>query len=312
MRQILIGAFTATLFSFGCIYASSQALPVELKYVRDESKVEIWVDGDLFTVYQYGPAYKDKPVFYPVFSPSGTSVVREIPFDNQELRKSQDHHHHQSVFMGYGDVDGKDFWSSRKGERIVHRGMTEVTDSFTVLLEWLDGEGISTLDEIRRVEFGATADSRWMDHTITLLPKQGLLHFSDTKEGMFAIRLADELREDEGTGRYINAFGWETSNEIWGKRAPWVAIRGSVEDKDVTVAIFEHPSTENHPSYWHARAYGLFAVNPFGRKDFVKGSTPLDTVLPANGSLRFRYRIVIYTGKVSKERLDQDYWAYIN
>lgn len=49
-----------------------------------------------------------------------------------------------------------------------------------------------------------------------------------------------------------------------------------------------------------------------GRKDFVRGSAPLDTVLPAGGSLRFRYRITIYTGKVSKERLDQDYWAYIN
>ena len=312
MRQILFGAFTVTLLFFGCIFASSQALPVELKYVTDESKVEVWVDGDLFTVYQYGPAYKDKPVFYPVFSPAGALVVREIPFDNQELRESQDHHHHQSVFMSYGDVDWKDFWSHRKGERIVHRGMTEVDGSFTALLEWLDGEGAPTLDEIRRVEFGATTDSRWMDHTITLLPKQKLLHFNDTKEGMFAIRLADELREDEGTGRYINAFGWETAKEIWGKRSPWVALRGSVQGKDVTVAIFEHPSTRNHPSYWHARAYGLFAVNPFGRKDFVKGSTPLDTVLPADGKLRFRYRIVIYTGKVSKERLDQDYWTYIN
>lgn len=85
-----------------------------------------------------------------------------------------------------------------------------------------------------------------------------------------------------------------------------------MQGKDVTVAIFEHPSTENHPSYWHARDYGLFAVNPFGRKDFIKGSTPLDTVLPADATLGFRYRIVVYSGKVSKERLDQDYWAYIN
>jgi len=312
IRQILLRAFAATLVCSSISFASSSALPVELKSVVEESRVEVWVDGDLFTVYQYGSTYKEKPVFYPLFSPDGALVVRELSFVDQELLKSQDHHHHQSVFMGYGDVDGKDFWSSHNGERIVHKGIIEVSDSLAVFSEWVDGEGEPTLDEIRRVEFGATADSRWMDHTITLLSKKVQLHFNDTKEGMFAIRLADELREDEATGRYINACGWETSKEIWGKRAPWVAIRGSVQGKDVSIAIFEHPSTENYPSYWHARAYGLFAVNPFGRKDFVKGSTPLDTVLAPNETFRFRYRIVVYSGKVSKERLDEDYWAYIN
>ena len=47
--------------------------------------------------------------------------------------------------MGYGDVDGKDFWSFHNGERIVHKGITEVTDSFTALLEWIDGEGAQPL-----------------------------------------------------------------------------------------------------------------------------------------------------------------------
>ena len=32
----------------------------------------------------------------------------------------------------------------------------------------------------------------------------------------------------------------------------------------------------------------------------------------ADATLRFRYRIVVYSGKVSKKRLDEDYWAYIN
>ena len=36
----------------------------------------------------------------------------------------------------------------------------------------------------------------------------------------------------------------------------------------MTVAIFAHPSGLNHPPYWHARDYGLFAVNPFGRKGY--------------------------------------------
>jgi hypothetical protein len=90
-----------------------------------------------------------------------------------------------------------------------------------------------------------------------------------------------------------------------------VALSGQVEGHHVTVAIFGHPTSENHPSYWHARAYGLFSVNPFGRKDFVPDREPLNRRLAAYESFHFRYKVMVYEGRVGKERIDEDYWEYV-
>jgi hypothetical protein len=62
----------------------------------------------------------------------------------------------------------------------------------------------------------------------------------------------------------------------------------------VAILIFDHPSSYNHPPRWHARAYGLFAVNPFGLKDFEPTSTEVGGVSVKSGEkLRFRYRVLI-------------------
>jgi len=288
---------------------------VELKANQAESSVEIWVGGELFTSYRYGEEFTRKPVFYPIMAPNGVMVNRELPQVRPEVAEKQDHPHHESLFLGYGDVDSYDFWSNLHGEKTVHRAIMNQESGdqglLEILLDWNEPGGLTMIREIRRVTIGASEDCRWMDHDITLDAGAHSRLFNDTKEGMFAIRLADELRESDGTGRYISAYGWETAANIWGKKCPWVAIRGTVQGRDVTVAIFDHPSSHNYPAYWHARDYGLFSINPFGRKDFVKDSQPLADKLNAGESFHFRYRLAVYSGQVSKERLDQDYWDWI-
>lgn len=288
---------------------------VELRPDKDKSAVEVWIGGELFTSYRYGGEFTRKPVFYPVMAPNGIMVNRELPQVRPEVAEKQDHPHHESLFLGYGDVDSYDFWSNLHGEKIEHRAVLGQKSGdqglLEILLDWNEPGGRTMVREVRRVSFGGSEGVRWMDHDITLTAVERDRLFMDTKEGMFAIRLADELKESDGTGRYINAYGWETDDNIWGKRCPWVAVRGTVKGSGVTIAIFDHPSTENFPSYWHARDYGLFSVNPFGRKDFVKDSTPLAKKLEANDSFHFRYRLVVYSGEVSKDRLDQDYWDYV-
>ena len=43
-----------------------------------------------------------------------------------------------------------------------------------------------------------------------------------------------------------------------------------MKDKTVGVAIFDHPSVYDTPTWWHVRDYGLFAANPFGKRYFEK------------------------------------------
>jgi hypothetical protein len=99
--------------------------------------------------------------------------------------------------------------------------------------------------------------------------------------------------------------------QIWGKRANWVDYSGPVEGREVGVAIFDHPSNPKHPAYWHARGYGLFAVNAFGERDFYNdpkrdGSL---TIAPGGG-LMFRYRVLIHEGDVSAARIAEAYAQY--
>ena len=160
-------------------------------------------------------------------------------------------------------------------------------------------------------DIGGVSDVFWMDHDITLTAPNVEVKMGDTKEGAFAIRLNDTLKEAGGSGRYINAEGLETAANVWGKTSPWVAIRGVVKEaageKDVTVAIYAHPSGLNSPPYWHARDYGLFSANPFGRKGYDPKAPERITTLAKGESLRLRFRMAVYSAKVEKARLDQDF-----
>jgi len=304
--------FAVIVLLTGCLAGEGR---VEIQSQPDLHKVNILVDGNLFTSYCYGPEFGDKPILYPLLSLEGQMVNRKYPMGGGLPGESDDHPHHESVFFTYGEVNGYDFWSGPPEVRIVHRKITRNESGETGLLhlklEWLGPDNEVVLYEEKKLTFGGSADSRWVDQLSILTAAQEAVDFGDTKEGMFAIRVADELREKGGTGRYLNAYGWETAKEVWGKRAPWVALLGKLNDEELTLAIFDHPTTENHPSYWHARDYGLFSVNPLGRKDFLGNVEPRTRTLPPGESFQFRYRIVVYSGKQTKRRLDEDYWNYI-
>jgi hypothetical protein len=106
----------------------------------------------------------------------------------------------------------------------------------------------------------------------------------------------------------VNANGATGEKGIWGKRSDWVDYSGRVADEDVGLAIFDHPHNLRAPTYWHARAYGLLAANPFGLKQFT-GDHRQDGkhVIPAGGSLIFRYRVLIHHGNASQAGVAEAY-----
>ncbi len=148
-----------------------------------------------------------------------------------------------------------------------------------------------------------------MDVDATFTAKTAV-KFEDTKEGFFAIRVADSMTEKNG-GLLTNSEGAQTEKTVWGKRADWVDYDGTVEGQKVGIVIFDHPQNLRHPPQWHARAYGLFAVNPFGRKEFdPKPVAPGGYEMVAGASLHLRYRVVIHPGDVPKRRIEGWYAAY--
>ncbi|MBC8156344.1 MAG: PmoA family protein, partial [Bacteroidetes bacterium] len=89
-------------------------------------------------------------------------------------------------------------------------------------------------------------------------------------------------------------------DDVWGTRAKWVNLTGTVDGESVTVTLFDHPKNVGYPTYWHARGYGLYAANPMAPSVFSGGkAAALNYTLPAGQSVTFRYRIAITSGAVS-------------
>jgi hypothetical protein len=99
----------------------------------------------------------------------------------------------------------------------------------------------------------------------------------------------------------------------WGERADWVDYWGTIEGKTMGLAMFDHPTNLRHPTYWHARDYGLVAANPFGEGAFTKGRERSGAfTLDAGKELRLRYRVVLHRGDAEAAGIAKLYEEYRN
>jgi hypothetical protein len=105
-----------------------------------------------------------------------------------------------------------------------------------------------------------------------------------------------KVMSNEGiSGNYMSSEG-VTGLGVWGKRAKWMDLYGSIGNEKISLVICDHPKNQNYPTYWHARSYGLFSANPLGVKDFTKGEEELGFSIPAGKSTTFRYRVIVSSG----------------
>ncbi|MEE8468642.1 MAG: PmoA family protein [Planctomycetota bacterium] len=277
----------------------------------------VHVGDELFTEFLYG--HDPRPILFPLLSPSGVPVTRSYPM-REVPEEAPDHPHHRSLWFAHGDVNGVDFWheGAERPGRIVDNGWREnvVVRDDTLRIgfgfDWNDPQGNTLLTEQRRMLFGATEDERWIDFEIALTASDEDVTFGDTKEGTFAMRMHPELRlvGDVAKGSAVNSTG-VTGKDVWGKRAAWVHYQGSVSGKPVGVAMFEHPSNFRHPTWWHAREYGLVAANPFGVHDFErKPAGTGDHVLAASETLTLRYRVWIHAGTRTPQEVAEAFTLY--
>jgi len=291
-----------------------------VKFVRGDNKIDVMIGAKHFTSYLYGNQLT-KPSLFPVYTPSGIMVSRGYPLMKVE-GESTDHLHHTGIFFGYGEVGDNDFWREPNSmpPQIKHARMTKIADGvgagkLSAVMHWVDKKGQVLLEEKRDMVFQAAEDEYAIDFSIDLTAQHTKVVFNDTKEGMFAIRAADWLRENAsgkyvGTGTYLSSDGDQTEKNIWGKRARWVCLEGQKDGKTIGVAIVNHPSSVNYPTYWMVRAYGLFSANPLGQYVFEKkrnpeSAKPFLLTLEPGKTAHFRFLIIIYEGPRTKEQLER-------
>ncbi|MBD0279261.1 MAG: PmoA family protein, partial [Flavisolibacter sp.] len=100
------------------------------------------------------------------------------------------------------------------------------------------------------------------------------------------------------SGMYYSSTGLR-GDSVWSSKGPWTMLTGRKDGKDITIGMFDHPSNVGYPTYWHARGYGLFALNPLGRQVFSNGKEELNFTLSPGASTTFRYRVVVTSDKLT-------------
>jgi hypothetical protein len=334
----------ATLLLVGPLLACAQKTK-NFSLVEDKKKKEIRVmyKGRLLTAYCYYDSSR-KPMLFPVNTVDGITVTRSYPF-KMVAGERTDHPHHTGLWLNYESVNGLDFWNNstaipvERRERygtIVHKNIfasnlvNNPADSNVTTLqtqsEWIRPNKVKVLTEFARHDFRVEGNIFTIDRVTTLTAADSPVVFKDVKDGMYAIRVARELElpskekskfvDDKGnvtevapsgndvSGMYYGSNG-SKGDSAWGTKGEWMMLTGKKDGRDITIAMFDHPSNTGYPTYWHARGYGLFALNPLGRKVFSNGKEELNLTLKPGEQITFRYRVAIVSGKLTAEDMSR-------
>jgi hypothetical protein len=328
------------LFS-GMIINGQKAADKDVTLVRvdDKKKVDVFINGSLFTSYCY-PENIEKPFLFPVFAPNGSVITRGYPIDPRKGERV-DHPHHIGIWFNHGNVNGLDFWNNssaipagRKDQygHIVHQKIVKAGSGkkgvLEVVMNWDDNKGNTLLTEHTTYIFSGDKNSRTIDHLTTLTAVADSVVIGESKEGLFAIRVdrAFEMpsteslifTDDKGipttvgvtdnsgvTGMYSSSKGLK-GDAVWGTRNDWVVLTGVKDGVTISFGIFDNPQNPGYPAYAHARGYGLFSLNNLGQNAYDPNVEKVSHNLKKGESMNLYHRFYVQSGnEVTAEKANR-------
>ena len=328
-------ASLALLLLFASPVSSSAAgRGQRVEWLRKGNTSQVLIGGKPFTAYYCGPE-SPKPYLHPLRSAQGTVVTRGFPMRRDIPGESPDHPQHRALFFAHGDINGIDLWDEGpaagktttavqgvtysgaglpKGRTVLVKlpALKPGAESGTISARFhlVDPAGKVMAEQTQAYTFHGDEGTRVIDCEFVIKALDIPVKMGDTKEGTFAIRVVKAL--EAPAGHMLNSEGAVGEPAIWGKRARWVDYSGTVEGERLGLAIFDNPLNPKYPTYWHARGYGLFAVNPFGERDFYNDKTRDGSLtIPPGQTLTLRYRVLIHHGDAAEARVTESYERYV-
>jgi VCBS repeat-containing protein len=302
---------------------------VRLERLDEQHKVNVYINGSLFTTYQY-PSDLEKPFLFPVYAPNGSVITRGFPLAPRQGERI-DHPHQVGIWFNHGNINGLDFWNNSsaipadKKESYGHIAVQKIIKAesgkkgiLEVTADWKDNKGNTLLTENTKYIFSAGKSSRTIDHITALTAVNGPITINDNKEGLFAIRVdrAFEMPSNESliftdekgnpatvkatdntgvTGMYTSSQGLK-GDAVWGTRNNWVLLTGAKDNTTITFGIFDHPENPGYPAYAHARGYGLFSLNNLGQNAYDPKQDKKVWNLAKGESITLRHRFYVQSG----------------
>jgi len=310
-------------------------------------RVDIAMDGKPFTSYLWQTNQR-KPVLYPLIAPDGTTVTRGYPFETRPGERV-DHPHHAGLWFNYGNANGFDFWNNSDAikpedrpkygtvthDRIVSTKSGANSGELTTESTWTTVPGDKILTQTTHYVFSKITvggqPARAIDMVVTLKAITPVV-FHDDKEGLLGIRVAHFLESPtEKGGMFMDANGVATTvkaadttgatgvyhtsegvtgDAVWSTRGKWCTLTGNQDGKTETIAILDHTGNPGYPAYWHARGYGLFAVNPLGAHIFDPKAPAMNFTLDKDKSTTFKYRILILSSPATDAEMNHQSDAF--
>lgn len=321
--------FCFLLFCSSCFAQTNKGF--RFREQPEDKQVGVLYNSKLVTAYCWHDSIK-KPFLFPLNTLDGITVTRGFPISPRPGERT-DHPHHVGLWLNYESVNGLDFWNHSTAipyekrhlygtiihQNVINKKASNDQATLTATATWVRPDGVVLLNEKTDYTFTVTNNLFFIDRITTLTAKDTTVVFKDVKDGFLAIRVARELempsqQEDifvdaqgnkttvakvnnEGvTGRYHGSTGLQ-GDSVWSSQGPWVMLKGVKDGKTITIAMIDHPANLGYPTYWHARGYGLFALNPLGRSVFSNGKDVLNFSLKPGAAVTFRYRVVLASGQ---------------
>lgn len=207
-----------------------------------------------------------------------------------------DHPHHKGVWLSIDEVNGIEFWAEKGMIRNAGLEASEQPDGSAQLKltnHWLGEDAEPLVLEHTTV---TVYPSRLAAYNIEFEAAEKPVTFGDTKEGLFAIRLPNSMREFISRAPVVNHAGATGTAALWGKPAPWIDYTGPIAGQTYGVTIMDDPDNFR-PSRYHVRDYGLFAINPFGESAYTGGAEEAKPVtLQPGEKLKLRYGLYVHAG----------------
>ena len=291
----------------------------EITLMVDQGGVRFIKEGSM--MFKYNHAHVEPPAgvdpefirsgyIHPVYSPSGLLVTEDFP---------SDHEHHKGVWLPWTktEFEGRqiDFWNLGKGDGTVQFAGFERFDSGPVFSgfksrhEFVDltqpNGGKVALNEYWDVRAWNSGEAYYLwdltstQWTATDSPLKLLEH----RYGGLGFRGA---RQWENENHIILTSEGHTKEDGHEKRSRWIAHSGEIQDgRWATVVIMSHPENKRFPEPMRIWEMNRLASRPMGAFFSYSPVQLGDWTLEPENVYQFKYRFLIYDGKIDAERAEQ-------
>ena len=263
---------------------------------RNETTVRINAGERPVFEYRYADV-PFKPYCSQIYSPDGVAVLRDNVIDHK--------HHHGLMFAL--SADGVDFWSElpANGKQVQSRILT-TPDGLAQDLNWEAPGGKIMLSEVRTITVHSGPETLLTWRSGLFAPKGSKsVKLSGSHYFGLGARFVTDM---DKVGAFVNSAG-ATGTVVRGTEkmitAKWCAYTAASGGRQVTFAMFDHPSNPRHP------AQMFTMLDPFSYLSATLGLHKEPLLIEEGKRLDLRYGVALWDGNPGADRIEETYGRWL-